>query len=88
VFDQSSKPFTFTLGAGQVIKGWDEGLAQMSVGEKATLFIAPDLGYGPKGYPPVYLLKILFCYFAFLYSLTRIPPNAPLVFDVELLKFG
>eukprot|EP00540_Astrosyne_radiata_P003139 CAMPEP_0116836246 /NCGR_PEP_ID=MMETSP0418-20121206/7990_1 /TAXON_ID=1158023 /ORGANISM="Astrosyne radiata, Strain 13vi08-1A" /LENGTH=108 /DNA_ID=CAMNT_0004465995 /DNA_START=87 /DNA_END=413 /DNA_ORIENTATION=+ len=52
VFDSShrkGRPFTFTIGIGQVIRGWDEGVAQMSLGEKATLFITPDYGYGARG---------------------------------------
>ena len=56
VFDSSVKrgvPIEFTLGVGQVIKGWDEGISDMKVGEKRQLIIPPDLGYGPNGYPPV-----------------------------------
>ena len=56
VFDSSVKrgvPIEFTLGVGQVIKGWDEGIVDMKVGEKRQLIIPPDLGYGPNGYPPV-----------------------------------
>lgn len=55
-FDSSvdrGRPFEFQIGVGQVIKGWDEGVMQMSLGEKAKLTITPDYGYGDKGYPPV-----------------------------------
>ncbi|XP_061588558.1 peptidyl-prolyl cis-trans isomerase Fkbp12-like [Cololabis saira] len=55
-FDSSrdrGQPFQFTLGAGEVIRGWDEGVAQMSVGQLAKLTCSPDYAYGSKGYPPI-----------------------------------
>ena len=73
VFDSSHKrgrPFQFTIGVGQVIRGWDEGVAQMSLGEKAKLFITSDYGYGASGAGNVN------------------PPNADLIFEVELLKIN
>ncbi len=55
-FDSSldrGEPFSFTIGAGQVIQGWEEGVAGMKVGGKRTLFIPYSMGYGKQGYPPV-----------------------------------
>ncbi len=55
-FDSSrdrNAPFSFRLGKGEVIRGWDEGVAQMSIGEKSVLTCSPDFAYGAQGYPPV-----------------------------------
>lgn len=55
-FDSSvdrNEPFSFVLGIGQVIRGWDEGVKSMQVGEKSRLTIPPDMGYGQQGYPGV-----------------------------------
>ena len=72
-FDSSvdrGQTFSFPLGAGRVIKGWDEGVMKVSLGEKAKLTISPDFGYGARGAGGV------------------IPPNAELIFEVELLKIN
>lgn len=70
-FDSSrdrNQPFPFTIGAQEVIAGWDEGVAGMKVGGIRVLTIPPELGYGETGFPPV------------------IPPDATLVFEIELVE--
>jgi FKBP-type peptidyl-prolyl cis-trans isomerase FkpA len=72
-FDSSrdrGQGFKFTLGRGEVIQGWDNGVAGMRVGELRKLTIPSQMGYGARGFPPV------------------IPPDATLVFEVELLAVG
>ncbi|XP_043849140.1 peptidyl-prolyl cis-trans isomerase FKBP1A-like [Dromiciops gliroides] len=70
-FDSSrdrKKPFKYVTGKQEVIRGWEEGVAQMSVGQRAKMTISPDYAYGTTGHPGI------------------IPPNATLIFDVELIK--
>lgn len=72
-FDSSvdrGEPFTFTLGEGEVIAGWDLGVATMKIGDKVRLTLPPELAYGASGYPGA------------------IPPNATLIFEVELLAIN
>jgi FKBP-type peptidyl-prolyl cis-trans isomerase FkpA len=72
-FDSSldrDDPFVFVLGRGQVIQGWDQGVAGMRVGDKSRFTIPPELAYGESGYPGA------------------IPPNATLIFEVELLSIA
>ena len=72
VFDSSvqrGQPIQFPVGAGRVIRGWDEGIMMMKQGGKRTLVIPPDLGYGERGIGPI-------------------PPNAWLIFEVELVNSG
>jgi FKBP-type peptidyl-prolyl cis-trans isomerase len=72
-FDSSvdrDDPFAFVLGQGQVIQGWEQGVATMRVGDKVRLTIPPELAYGASGYPGA------------------IPPNATLIFEVELLSIA
>ncbi|HRE04245.1 MAG TPA: FKBP-type peptidyl-prolyl cis-trans isomerase [Opitutaceae bacterium] len=70
-FDSSvdrNEPFSFVLGGGQVIAGWDLGVATLREGDKVKLTLPPHLAYGAEGYPGA------------------IPPNATLIFDIELLR--
>ena len=72
-FDSSvdrDEPFAFVLGTGQVIQGWDSGVATLRVGDKARLTIPPEMAYGAAGYPGA------------------IPPNATLIFEVELISIA
>ncbi|KAF5339350.1 hypothetical protein D9611_009854 [Ephemerocybe angulata] len=63
-------PFQTEIGTGKVIRGWDEGVPKLSLGEKAKLITTPEFAYGTRGFPPV------------------IPPNAALLFEVELLAIN
>ena len=72
VFDSSvsrGKPLEFKIGVGQVIRGWDEGITKLQVGQKAEITCPPDFAYGSQGAGGV------------------IPPNATLIFDVEVISF-
>ncbi|VDC00721.1 unnamed protein product [Peniophora sp. CBMAI 1063] len=72
-FDSSkdrNEPFITQIGVGKVIRGWDEGVVQLSLGTKAILTVPPELGYGSRGFPPL------------------IPPNATLIFEIELLQIN
>ncbi len=72
-FDSSldrEETFSFTIGAGQVIKGWDEGTVGMKIGEKRKLIVPSELGYGNRGAGNI------------------IPPNATLIFEVELISIN
>ncbi|KAJ8370758.1 hypothetical protein SKAU_G00107860 [Synaphobranchus kaupii] len=66
--ETETSPFKFKIGKQEVIRGWEEGVVQMSVGQRAKLTCTPDFAYGNKGHPGI------------------IPPNATLIFDVELLS--
>jgi peptidylprolyl isomerase len=67
-YDHGGQPFKFTIGKGEVIKGWDQGVVGMKIGGKRRLRIPADLGYGAAGSPP------------------SIPPNAGLVFEIEMIS--
>ena len=86
----SKKPFQFTIGVGQVIKGWDEGVMKMSLGERAILTIPAEMGYGERVRTDSHFLVISQWNDSINlqgYS-GAIPPNADLVFDVELLQIN
>jgi FKBP-type peptidyl-prolyl cis-trans isomerase len=67
-YDHGGDPFKFTIGKGEVIKGWDQGVVGTKIGGKRRLRIPPDLGYGATGSPP------------------KIPANAGLIFEIELVS--
>lgn len=66
-----NQPFSFNVGIGQVIKGWDEGMLEMQPGETTELLMTGDYAYGARGFPA-----------------WKIPPNASLLFDIQLLKIN
>jgi len=66
---RDSGPFTFSIGVGEVIQGWDVGLMKMSLGQRASLVLSPDMAYGEEGAGD-----------------GVIPPNSPLIFDVEIIS--
>lgn len=95
VFDSSrtrGKPFKFKIGQGEVIRGWDDGVAQLSVGQRAKLICSPDYAYGSRGILLMSQFIILNINITYLFSYHFaghpgiIPPNATLTFDVELLR--
>ncbi|CAG5128827.1 unnamed protein product [Candidula unifasciata] len=87
-FDSSydrNKPFTFTIGKGQVIKGWDEGIPKISKGGKAKIVVSPDCAYGKKGVPGTYPLLLLV---HIIFNYVTIGPNETLVFEVHLVDIN
>uniref|UniRef100_K3WV23 peptidylprolyl isomerase n=1 Tax=Globisporangium ultimum (strain ATCC 200006 / CBS 805.95 / DAOM BR144) TaxID=431595 RepID=K3WV23_GLOUD len=72
--DPGQEPFAFRVGLGQVIKGWDEGVLGMKLGEKARLTCSPDYAYGAGGFPAWGYPFFFYC------------PNSTLIFEIEVLK--